>query len=92
MPSKSTLERLTLRIDPKLKKNLELEASHRERSVSYLVVKAIEAMLREQAALSVAVAKADRGGLIPQEEIDAWVSSWGRESELPPPEPDVDGA
>ena len=86
-------ERLSLRIDANLKKNLELEARREERSASYLAVKAIEAMLRERvgkrAAIREAVAEADKGAFISQGAMDAWVSSWGEESELPPPEPDV---
>ena len=86
-------ERLSLRIDANLKKNLELEARREERSASYLAVKAIEAMLRERtekrAAIREAVAEADKGTFISQEAMDAWVSSWGEDAELPPPEPDV---
>ena len=86
-------ERLSLRIDANLKKSLELEARREERSASYLAVKAIEAMLRERAekraAIREAVSEADKGAFISQEAMDAWVSSWGEESELPPPEPDA---
>ena len=86
-------ERLSLRIDANLKKSLELEARREERSASYLAVKAIEAMLRERAgkraAIRVAVSEAGKGAFISQEAMDAWVSSWGEEAELPPPEPDV---
>ena len=53
-------------------------------------------MLRDReekrAAISAAIAEANRGDFISQESMDAWVASWGRESELPPPEPDVHGA
>ena len=88
-----TTERLSLRIDANLKKNLEREARREERSVSYLAVKAIEAMLRDRAekraAIQVAVSEADEGAFISQGAMDAWVSSWGENSELPPPEPDV---
>ena len=86
-------ERLSLRIDANLKKSLELEARREERSASYLAVKAIEAMLRERArkraAVREAVSEADKGAFISQEAMDAWVSSWGEDEELPPPEPDV---
>ena len=89
-------ERLSLRIDANLKKNLELEARREERSASYLAVKAIEAMLRERAgkraAIREVVAEADKGAFISQEAMDAWVSSWGEESELPPPECDIHDA
>lgn len=86
-------ERLSLRIDANLKKRLELEAKREERSASYLAVKAIEAMLRDRAgkraAIREAVSEADKGAFISQSAMDAWVSSWGENAELPPPEPDV---
>ena len=85
--------RLSLRIDVNLKKDLEREAKREERSASYLVVKAIEALLRDRSdkrtAIRVAVSEADEGAFISQEAMDAWVSSWGEDSERPPPEPDV---
>ena len=86
-------ERLSLRIDADLKKSLELEAKREERSASYLAVKAIEAMLRsraeKRAAIRSAVAEADEGVFISQEAMDAWVASWGTDTELPLPEPDI---
>ena len=86
-------ERLSLRIDADLKKHLEREARREERSASYLAVKAIEAMLRDRAekreAIREALAEADKGDFISQEAMDAWISSWDTETELPPPEPDV---
>ena len=86
-------ERLSLRIDAGLKKDLEREARREERSASYLAVKAIEAMLRDRAekreAIREAIAEADKGDFISQEAMDTWVSSWDTELELPPPEPDV---
>ena len=75
---------------------LELEACWVERSASGLATKDIEAMLRERAekrtAIRTAIAEADWGGFISQDSMDAWVSSWGNESELPPPEPDIGDA
>ena len=86
-------EGMSLRIDANLKKNLEREARLEERSASYLAVKAIEAMLRDRAekraAIHEAVSEAGKGSFISQEAMDAWVSSWGEDSELPPPVPDV---
>ncbi len=86
-------ERLSLRIDAGLKKDLEREARREERSASWLAVKAIEAMLRDRAekreAIREAIAEADKGDFISREAMDAWVSSWGTETELPPPESDV---
>lgn len=86
-------ERLSLRIDASLKKDLEREARREERSASWLAVKAIEAMLRDRAekreAIREAIAEADKGAFISQDAMDSWVSSWDTETELPPPEPDV---
>ena len=88
-----TAERLSLRIDAALKKNLEREAKLEDRSVSYLAVKAIEAMLRDCAgkrtAIREALAEAEKGIFISQEKMDAWVSSWDTDSEPSPPEPDI---
>ena len=82
-----TTERLSLRIGVYLKKSLEREATREERSISYLAVKAIEAMLRsraeKRAAIRAAVAEADKGAFISQDAMDAWVSSWDADSELP---------
>ena len=86
-------ERLSLRIDAGLKKDLEREARREERSASWLAVKAIEAMLRDRAemreAIREAIAEADKGDFISQDAMDSWVASWDTETELPPPEPDV---
>lgn len=72
-----------------------LGAKRVERSTFRLAIKDIQGMLRDRdekrAAISAAIAEANRGGFISQESMDAWVASWGKESELPPPEPDVDG-
>lgn len=88
-----TTERLSLRLDADLKRSLEREAEREERSVSYLAVKAIEAMLRSRAekrsAIRSAVAEAEEGVFISQEAMDAWVASWGTDTELLPPEPDI---
>ena len=88
-----TTERLSLRIGVDLKKSLEREARREERSISYLAVKAIEAMLRsraeKRAAIRAAVAEADKGAFISQDAMDAWVSSWDTDSERLPPEPDL---
>ena len=86
-------ERLSLRVDADLKKSLEREARREDRSASSLAVKAIEAMLRARVdkrdAIRAAIAKAGKGEFISQDAMDAWVSSWDSDEELPPPEPDV---
>lgn len=86
-------ERLSLRIDAELKKSLEREARREACSTSHLAVMAIETMLRsraeKRAAIRTAVSEAGKGAFISQGAMDAWVASWGKDSELPPPEPDI---
>ena len=82
-------ERLSMRIDADLKKNLEQEARREERSASYLATKAIEAMLRGRAEKRAALVEADQGAFISQEAMDAWISSLDANPELPPPKPDI---
>ena len=88
-----TTERLSLRIDAELKKRLEQEARREERSASFLAVKAIESMLRDRAekraAIRAAIREADEGTFVSQDAMDAWVSSWGTDEEVPPPEADL---
>ncbi len=43
----------------------------------------------KRSAIRKAIVEADKGVFVSQEKIDAWVSSWGTNSELPPPEPDI---
>lgn len=43
----------------------------------------------KHAAIREAVIEADKGIFISQEKMDAWASSWGTDSEFPPPEPDI---
>lgn len=84
-------ERLGLRIDADLKRSLEREARREACSASHLAVKVIEAMLRDRAdkraATRVAISEADEGAFISQDAMDAWVASWDKDVELPPPEP-----
>ena len=40
-------------------------------------------------AIREAVIEADKGIFISQEKMDAWVSSWGTDSEYPLPGPDI---
>ena len=86
-------ERLSLRIDAVLKKNLEHEARREDRSASYLAVKAIEAMLRshaeKRAAVREAISEAGKGTFISQDAMDAWIASWDSDAELPSPDPDI---
>ena len=50
-------------------------------------------MLRDRAekraAIHTAIVEADDGAFISQDAMDAWISSWDTDSELPPPKPDI---
>ena len=85
-------ERLSVRIDADLKRDLKEEAKRERRSASWLAVEAIEALLRDRAekraAIRAAVAEADRGAFISRAAMDEWVSSWDGEP-AEPPEPDI---
>jgi predicted transcriptional regulator len=83
----------SLRLEPKVRSQLEQEAKSLDRSASYVATKAIESFLEARAdrrrALEEAVAEADKGVFISEEAMHAWMESWDTENELPPPEPDV---
>ena len=83
----------TLRLDKDLKTSLEAEAKLEDRSASYLATRAIRMMLEAKAAkrrlIEEAVAEADKGVFISEENMNAWVESWDTGNELPEPEPDV---
>ena len=88
-----TTARLSLRIDAELMNRLELEAKREERSALFLATKAIESMLRDRAekraAIRSAIQEADEGSFISQDAMDAWVASWGTDTETAPPPADL---
>ena len=51
---------------------------------SYLDIQESERLILEER-----IAEADKGVFISSEAMLRWVKSWGTESELPPPEPDI---
>jgi predicted transcriptional regulator len=83
----------SLRLEPKVRSQLEHEAKILDRSASYVATKAIESFLEARAdrrrALEEAVAEADKGVFISEEAMNAWINSWGTDNELPPPETDI---
>ena len=89
-----TTARLSLRIDAELKNRLELEAKREERSAGVPRDKGcIESMLRDRAekraAIRSAIQAADKGSFISQDAMDAWVASWGTDTETAPPPADL---
>ena len=83
----------SIRLDAGTRARLEREAEFEDRSASYLAQKAIVDFIRNREymreCLALAEAEADKGVLISEEAMNAWVASWGSDDELPPPEPDI---
>jgi RHH-type transcriptional regulator, rel operon repressor / antitoxin RelB len=72
---------LTVRLNPEIKKRLEAVAARTRRSKSFLAAEAIEEFVTVQewqiAAIKEGIAAADRGELVPHEEVRAWAASLG---------------
>ena len=86
-------DRITIRVKPELKQWFEQQAKRKDRSVGYIVAQSMEQTKRNSEArdqmIRDAMAEADKGVFISQAAMDAWVTSWDTENELPPPEPDI---
>jgi predicted transcriptional regulator len=86
-------DRITIRVEPELKQWFEEQAKRKDRSVGYLVSKAMEQTKRASEArdqmIRDAMAEADKGVFVSQEAVHKWMDSWDSETELPFPEPDV---
>jgi predicted transcriptional regulator len=87
MPDSTTM---TVRLSRELHRDLERLASSTGRSRSFLAAEAIAAYVEvnrwQVAGIEAAIAEADAGApAVGQAAIEAWVRSWGDESELPPP-------
>jgi RHH-type rel operon transcriptional repressor/antitoxin RelB len=83
----------TVRLPEDVKAQLELLAKATNRSKSYLASKAISEYLRRNAwqvqELQEAAKEADKGVFVSEEAVDAWLSSWGKDDELPMPKADT---
>ncbi len=86
MPDSTTL---TVRLTPDVKRRLESVAARVRRSKSFLAAEAIEEFVAVQewqiAAINEGIAAADRGDLIPHEDVRVWVASLGSKRKLPRP-------
>lgn len=85
---------ISARIPEKLAEDLEALAETTRRSKAFLVTEALENYVSRQAKLvreiDAAVKEADESGAyISDEKMRAWMLSWGKPGELPPPEPDI---
>ena len=80
---------LTVRLTPEVKQRLESIAQRVRRSKSNLAAEAIEEFLTVQewqiAAIEEGIQAAERGDLIPHEDVQAWAESLGTDHELPLP-------
>ena len=80
---------LTVRLTPEVKQRLESIAQRVRRSKSKLAAEAIEEFLTVQewqiAAIEEGIQAAERGDLIPHEDVQAWAESLGTDHELPLP-------
>lgn len=80
---------LTVRLDPEVRQRLESVALRVHRSESLLAAEAIEEFLAVQewelAAIEEGIAAAERGDLIPHEDVRAWAESLDSGHELPLP-------
>lgn len=85
----SDTEILTVELEMSVKERLERLAKDTERSGSALAAEAIAEYLRVEegqvAGIKAALASLDRGEGVTQDDVRAWVASWGTEDELPMP-------
>jgi len=76
---------MSVRIRPDLSEKVEALASAIDRSKSWVVERALEEYLETQAwqisEIQKGVAEADAGKLVPHDEVETWVDSWGRSRE-----------
>jgi predicted transcriptional regulator len=80
---------LSVRIKPETKKRLAKLAKASGRSSNFLISDAIESYVADQERLLAEVSQADRqvqsGHYVRNEDMKAWLLSWGTKNELPIP-------
>lgn len=80
---------LSTRLKPATKKKLARLAKASGRSSNFLISEAVEAYVADQERLLTEIRMADRqiksGHYVKQEDMKAWLLSWGTKDELPPP-------
>jgi predicted transcriptional regulator len=80
---------LSIRLKPDTKKRLAKLAKVSGRSSNFLIADAVEAYVSDQERMMAEVRQADRqfksGHYIKNEDMKAWLLSWGTEHELPVP-------
>jgi predicted transcriptional regulator len=80
---------LSIRLKPETKKRLAKLAKTSGRSSNFLISDAVESYVADQERMLAEVRQADRqvksGHYIKNEDMKAWLLSWGTEHELPVP-------
>jgi predicted transcriptional regulator len=80
---------LSIRLKPETKKRLARLAKASGRSSNFLIADAVEVYVSDQERMLAEVRQADRqvksGHYIKNEDMKAWLLSWGTEHELPVP-------
>lgn len=83
----------SVRLPEDLKNSLSKISKLAHRSQSQIAVRAITEYVERNEwkikALQVAKQEADKGVFVSHDAIDTWLDTWGTDSELPAPEPDV---
>src|SRR5271154_300691 len=80
---------LSIRLKPEVKKRLARLAKVSGRSSNFLISDAVESYVADQERLLAEIREADRrvksGHYVRNEDMKAWLLSWGTGQELPPP-------
>jgi predicted transcriptional regulator len=80
---------LSIRLKPEVKKRLARLAKTSGRSSNFLISDAVESYVADQERMLAEIRQADRqvksGHYIHDEDMKAWLLSWGTDHELPPP-------
>lgn len=83
----------SVRLPEQLRTEVDQFAALTKRSRSFVIKEAVTAYMDEQkaylAAIDEGIAEADKGIFISGEAFSKWLSSWGTDHVLPPPEPDI---
>lgn len=79
----------SVRLKPETKKRLAKLAKASGRSANFLISDAVESYLSDQERLLAEIRQADHqieaGHFVRNEDMKAWLLSWGTDQELPPP-------
>jgi len=83
--------KVTIELPAELDRRIDTLAGELRQPKSEVVEQALRNYLELQAwqvaAIKEGIAAADRGELVDQEEVMAWLDSWGTKREQPPPKP-----